>query len=443
MEKVKIPTLVGIVFLTISLSAAIVLIKQRQIFRLGAQQKYPPQNVKTTNITSSSFTVIWSTQQQTTGFVQWGESKNNLDKTSSSEMKNKSYLHSSTVNELQPNKTYYFKINSDGNLYGNSQEPWEVKTAPPVTSDSPSGNFKISGKVITASGKEASNIIVIAEIEGASPLSTTTSENGNWIISADTVPNSNIDRYLELSPNTKVSILAQAGPQGISTAEFYLSDEQTVLPPIILGQNHNFTDLPQAQEKTSPISEIKAPQIISKKPRFNTEKISENKSGIEEISIESIDEGETIYTTRPEFFGKAPPQKEIIIKIESESPISETIKTSQNGTWRWSPPIEIAPGNHKITITYRDNNGVLKSIVKNFSVQAAETKEPAFESTPSGTLKPTPTITPTPINTSPQTKSSPSATPVQPVSGVKTPTLILILTSILLFAISGFLLFTN
>lgn len=444
MERVKIPTIVGIFLLTISLPIAVVLIKQKQIFRLGAQQDYPPQDVKITNVTDSSFTVIWSTQQQTTGFVQWGESENKLDQTASTEIETKSYLHSSTVSGLRPNRKYYFKINSNGNTYGNGQSPWEIKTGPEKSTDAPSGNFRIGGKVITASGSEASNILIIVQIEGGYPLSTVTSPNGNWIISTDTVLDNNLSNYITLSPDTKVSVIAQGGPQGISTAEFYLRSGE-YLPPMVLGENHDFTNVADTafQESMLPSSEVNAPNKTQKKARFDTETQATKTTGQgENLSIDSIEDGEIIYTTKPEFFGKAPSQEEITIKVESENPISETIRASQNGVWRWSPRSPLSPGEHKITITYQDESGVLKRIVKNFVVQASESNEPAFESTPSASLMPT--IIPQPTaTTSAQKTASPSATPAQPVSGTKTPTLILISIGLLLFATSGFLLFAD
>ncbi len=441
MEKLRIPTIIGLFILLISLPLAVILVKQRQILRLGAEGNYPPQNLKITNITSSSFSVIWTTSSQTASFVIWGGSEDNLNQTAPDETGNKSFVHSSTIQGLSPGKTYYFKISTNGNVYDNTQKAWSVKTASLTNANSSSNNARMGGKIVTASGSEASNALVIINIEGAQTLSTLTSQNGNWIINLDSVLTSNLDNYLQLSPNTKVSVTAQAGPQGISTAEFYLGAGQS-LPPMILGQNHNFTNISATQGESVPNSEITTPQQTSKKPKFNTEGATSTTSKV--VSLDSVEEGEKIFTTKPEFFGKAPPQEQITIKVESESPISETIKVPSNGVWKWTPPTSLPSGVHKVTITYRDEDGVLKSIVRNFIVQAAEANEPAFESTPSASLTPTPQASIMPTSTpSAQKTASPSATPAQPVSGVKTPTLILLSIGLLLFMASGILLFAN
>lgn len=449
MGKIKIPTILGLLILTLSLPAATLLVNRRQIFKLGAKLEFPPQEVNVTNITDSSFTVIWTTSEPTTGFVSWGESENKLDKTQQSEMESKSYLHSSTISGLSPNKKYYFKINSNGNFYSNNDKAWETKTAPTKTTMSPSGNIKIGGKVITASGEEAAEILILVKIPGASLISTVTSQNGNWIISLDTVANENLTNYMKLSPEDKATITALAGPKGVATAEIYLKIGQDI-PPMILGKNYNFSDQPKADETQSIKSEITAPEEISKTPKFETEKTENVET--KDFSLDSTEEGETIYTTKPEFFGKAPPGKEIIIKLESENQISAKTSSSNDGVWRWSPPKPITPGAHKITITYKDENGVIRSIVRNFVVQAAESNEPAFESTPSANLTPTPrptsTATPTtnPTSTNTAQTTIKTATPTlmpQPETGVKIPTLLLFSLGLLLFTVSGFLVLKN
>ncbi len=456
-QKVTIPTIIGVLFLMSSLPIAVLMVNQRQNIKSGAQQINPPQEVKVTNVTDSSFTVTWLTKSPSTGFVVWGENENNLNKTDLSETEDNSYIHSVTITGLLPNKLYYFKINSGGNLYSDSQKAWVVKTAPIKNSTSPSSNLKIGGKVITASGKEAANTLVFLEIEGATPLSTITSQNGNWIISLDIIVDKNSNNYLQITPDMLAKITAQAGPQGNSWAKVYLNESKT-LPPMILGENHDFTSITNTeitQESSLPLSEISSPPQIPKKPKFSTEDVSSTtNSSKTEITIESLEENETIYTTTPEFFGKAPPQTEITIKVESENPMSATISVSKNGEWKWSPPKPLTPGKHKITITYRDENGVLRSIVKNFIVQAAEVNEPAFESTPSATIKtePSPSLSPTPttkntptttVTTTPRPTLATTQTTQLPDSGVKTPTILLFGIGLLLFIASGIMLFAN
>lgn len=238
-----------------------------------------------------------------------------------------------------------------------------------------------------------------------------------------------------------LEINVQAGPEGIASAQIY-AEKATATPLITLGQTYDFRNLTTNQNDSLPKSEIQGPQETNKQPKFDISGYSTS-SPSSTVSIESIKEGETINTTSPEFFGKGPASKQITITVESENPQTGTVLVGTNGIWRWSPPSGLTPGTHKITLTYRDDNGVLRSIVRTFVVQAAEAGEPAFEATPSASLTPTPTSIVATATPSAQKTASPSATPAQPISGVKAPTLILFGTGLLLFVASGFLLFAN
>ena len=81
MKKAKIPTIIGIILLIFGLATGVILVQNRQIFRLGAEGQNSPKDVRVSNIASSSLTVSWITDVQTTGFVKYGESSENLDKT--------------------------------------------------------------------------------------------------------------------------------------------------------------------------------------------------------------------------------------------------------------------------------------------------------------------------------------------------------------------------
>jgi len=440
MRKIRIPTLIAILILTLGLSFSIVLIQQKQFFLPSAKSQNTPKDVKISNITDSSFTITWLTQDKADGFVIWGKSKS-LGQTTNEVTKAKGYTHSATITNLEPGTTYYFKINSGGDLYDNDGSPWETKTAPKLSSSETPTIQNISGSIVNALGAPAASVLVFVKAGGSNLLSTYTSENGNWIIPLNKIRTSDLNNSYKINGQDLLEINVQAGPEGIASAQIY-AEKATATPLITLGQTYDFRNLTTNQNDSLPKSEIQGPQETNKQPKFDISGYSTS-SPSSTVSIESIKEGETINTTTPEFFGKAPINKQITITVESENPQTGTISVGTNGIWRWSPPSSLTPGTHKVTLTYRDDNGVLRSIVRTFVVQAAEDGEPAFEATPSASLTPTPTSIVATATPSAQKTASPSATPAQPVSGVKTPTLILFGTGLLLFVASGFLLFAN
>ena len=440
MRKIRIPTLVAILILTLGLSFSIVLTQQKQFFLPSAKSQNMPKDVKISNITDSSFTITWLTQDKADGFVIWGKSKS-LGQTTNEETKAKGYTHSATITNLEPETTYYFKINSGGDLYDNDGSPWETKTAPKLSSSETPAIQNISGSIVNALGAPAASVLVFVKAGGSNLLSTYTSENGNWIIPLNKIRTSDLNNSYKINGQDLLEINVQAGPEGIASAQIY-AEKATATPLITLGQTYDFRNLTTNQNDSLPKSEIQGPQETNKQPKFDISGYSTS-SPSSTVSIESIKEGETINTTTPEFFGKAPINKQITITVESENPQTGTVLVGTNGIWRWSPPSGLTPGTHKVTLTYRDDNGVLRSIVRTFVVQAAEAGEPAFEATPSASLTPTPTSIVATATPSAQKTASPSATPAQPISGVKAPTLILFGTGLLLFVASGFLLFAN
>jgi len=117
--------------MVLALSAGLLFINREQIFKLSAQTDLIPNNVKVSNITGSSFTVSWITARETGGFLTWGENKNSLNQTVPDEIGTQNYTHFVDVKNLTAGKTYYFKINSAGTLYG--QDKTNLGQLPPVS----------------------------------------------------------------------------------------------------------------------------------------------------------------------------------------------------------------------------------------------------------------------------------------------------------------------
>lgn len=417
-KKAKIPTILGIGIMAIGLAAGVMLIQNTQIFKLSADGGTPPKDIRITNVADSSFTITWTTEKETSGFVAWGESQSSLTRTESDELNTNSFTHSVTIRGLEPQKKYYFKINSDSEDFDNAGIPWEVSLGP--TLSAPKDNYIISGNVLTATGTPPAGALVYVSIGGVNPLSTIASENGSWLISLSQARLANLSDYYDPNKNDLIEIFIQAGPLGTSSAQIYPVSARPV-PPLILGQVHDFKNLPPSvAEDQLPVSDIEAPDQIDKESRFNLSDSATTPPG-SKVTLDSVVEGEIINSTKPEFFGQGPSGAQITITVESDDPISDTAKIPRSGNWQWSPPADLAPGSHKITIKWRDTDGILRTITKNFVVQAAE--GPAFVATPSASLTPTPKITPT---TTPRATSTASATakPI-PDSGSLTPTILL------------------
>ena len=427
---IKIPTIIGVLFLLAGLAAGIILIQNTKVFRSGAAATAMPKDVRITNITEGSFTVTWRTDSKTVGFVQYGESQNNLGQTAEEETSDAANVHFVDVKNLKEQDTYYFKIYSEGDVYDENGVPWTANTGANI--GEPESSIIMSGKIEEV-GSADGHSIVIATVPGGSPLSVLTSDSGSWLINLAHTRTSALNSYASIDTKlTVVEILVQGSTQ-IATAKI-TPEAGKYTPTIKLGSVNDFTNtLPGGSEV--PGSELSLPNNIpTPESKFSVEET--NIQGNDKpVTLESIDDGETVNTDTPEFFGEGPPGTEITVTIESD-PVTQTANVGANGAWQITTPQNLEPGDHKVTVSWRDALGVLRTFTRSFVVSAAE--GPAFEASSSASLTPTPTTTATATATP---TLSPTATPLVsptattstvplPVTGTLTPTIALFIMSV-------------
>ncbi len=424
MRKSKIPTIIGVVLLIVGLGAGILLVQNRQIFRLGATQEEAPKDVRITNVTDTSFTVSWTTAKEALGFISWGETENSLTRTEEDEVGAPGVTHILSVKSLKPETNYFFKINSAGNEYNNNGLVWQAKTGP--TLSQPKSNL-VSGNVLTSSGSPAKNALVYLTVGGSSPLSTITSQNGSWVVSISSARTNDLASLVTIDESTTLlEISVNAGPDGVSTAQIYPQAAKPV-PSMMLGSTHDFKSLSPSESAETPRASVELPETATQSSGFEVEEGTATPSATT-VTLDSVTQGETLTTTQPEFFGEAPPGTELTITLESD-PITDEVKVPSSGEWNWTPPSDLAEGTHTITIKWTDVSGILRTLTRTFVVEASE--GPAFEATPSATLTPTATATATPTASPTATRTStPTATPTAtafatPESGSLTPTVLL------------------
>lgn len=398
MERWKIPTILGLVILLLGVFAGVYLVGNSQIFKIGADETAAPRNVKISNISDNSFTITWTTDKATLGFVKWGESDSSLSSIETDETNSKSFTHTVTIRGLLASTKYFFVINSDGTDFLNNSIPWEASTGGAL--NLLDDLIYVSGSVVSPTGEPIPSAIVHATIGGATTMSTITSVNGGWIIPLSHIRKNNLNEYYEISSKDILEIIVFASENGTSSAQA-LAAKANPLPPMVISKTHDFRNINLKNSDDKPVAQLDLPESESNKDsKLNVSDQALPKE-TEIVTLESIEEGEVVNSTKPEFFGDGPTGTEINITLESD-PVTASTKTTSSG-WSWTPPSNLEPGLHTITISWRDGNGILKSIKRTFTVLAAD-DNPAFESTPSATLSPT--ITPRPT-----TSSTPTSTP--------------------------------
>jgi hypothetical protein len=415
-KNIKLPTIFGVIILVIGVIAGVFLINSRQIFKIGASVASVPKNVRVSNITDNSVTVTWTTDIPSKGFIKWGKSELSLSKVALEDGNETNNIHSANIIGIEAGTSIYFKINSDGKDYDNQGIAWQIQSLGKKINSNE--NIIASGTILNPDGSTPAKAIVYLTVNG-NVASATTSPEGNFVIPLSTY----FETIVDTSP---IEISVQGGTSGTTQAVIYPKTIKFI-PTMILGRSYDFRSAEINNSNQQPESNLTIPEAVEVSSRFEVTRSTEEKETVSTLSIESVDEGEIITTVDPEFFGSAPAGSAIEIKVESELQTA-TIATDSKGKWTWNPPNDLETGEHKLTASFRDSNGILRTITRTFVVSAAE--GPAFESTPSATPINTtePTATATATATSKSTASAQPKTPIattQPIpeTGSLTPTL--------------------
>jgi len=265
MMKKDLPTIIGVLFLIAGLIAGVFLTKYKQQIKINASVSDSPKNVRITNITDSSFSVIWTTDKKNTGFIKYGENAS-IRNVSLEKTRELSYTHLVNITNLSSETIYYFKIHSGVNVFDNNGIQWSITTGKKLTQKEPN---IISGKIVNLNKTGAENTLIAVSMGNSFPLATLTSESGNWSINLSFLRNSSLDSYLNIDDkNSLIEISVQSTPSETSTAKvFPISSKPT--PEIKLGNVYDFRSTIPQVGSFFPSADLKLPTISTEESSLN------------------------------------------------------------------------------------------------------------------------------------------------------------------------------
>ncbi|MDD4937576.1 MAG: Ig-like domain-containing protein [Candidatus Shapirobacteria bacterium] len=412
-----IPTILGLLLLIAAVFGGVILTSKNFNFNPQASGGCEPINPQITNVTYESAVISFSTNAECLTNININNQITKNDKSSK--------IHYFEINSLKENSDYSFSIISGGNNFNSSS--FQINTAKKPVNQSISSDLAW-GKILNPDGNPASNVLVYLNIPGASPLSAITTSSGNWNITLSTSFNDSKTNWFTPPQGLEEDIFIISSNQ-ITTQIINNTSLNNPVPDIIIGQD-NLTS-PQVETKANgvlPSAEINIDNSIDKK-----------------LDILNPTDNESLSTKKPEFFGTAPSKSKITIEVHSSEILNGETISDENGEWNWSVPKNLTPGEHTITVTTKNEAGVLETITRKFIVLAAENdtnftaSSSAVTNTPTPTPKiiitPTPTATPTPIITKVENPSTSSGIPK---TGATFPTFIIIFSSLCLLTVSLF-----
>lgn len=405
----RIPTLLGILFLAGGLGVGIYVVNQGTGgFLPKASPESTPKNVKITNITDSSFSISFLTDSATPGYVKYGTEANKLQQQTSDDRDQLSgsvgqfTTHHITLRNLTPATPYYVAIGTASReIYTDNGKPYMITTAPKI-GGAPEA-LTAYGSVVTKASTPASDSIVYLSVDGASPLSTLVKSSGSWAIPLSTARTKALSSYVSTTPETNVDIFVQGKESSnIATAKVTVAKTQPVAT-ITLGQQGVDLSGTDAGSTATPIDvsggTVASSTATEQASKFSASQLSSptesSGSAVASLGITfsnpSVD-GEQINTTKPALQGTAPAKTKLTIEVHSDPVYKGSVTTDANGNWSFTPSGDLSPGDHTITVSYKDANGKTVTEKRTFKVLAmGSSTNPAFTSSPSASPTPSPT----------------------------------------------------
>lgn len=381
----RIPTIFGIGIVVLGIVLTTIIVRVQTGLRSSASNSQQPQNVKITNLSDNSFTITYKTDIATTGSVSYGSSKQlgNVQ-LEGPDSKN---VHSITVEKLLPLTKYYLVIASGQNTFLNNGIPFEISTGPNISSPS-ALQAVVKGKVILPDGNAPSEALIYLNADGSQLLSTTVTKNGEFNFSLKELRTNDLLKYFEFNEDTILKL--EALNNSLKSTVLSSLNQTGLLPTITLSNDYDFTKdyIPIASESAQAGFPSIAFKSKNSKPQILTPK-----------------KDQAFTDQKPQFQGTSLPNETVEIIIHSDENIQTQVTADSNGNWTYQPPANLSSGAHTITIKTRDSSGILTTIVRSFTVFAAESE--ASES-----------ATPTPIIIIPTSFPPPTFMPMESKGGL-------------------------
>lgn len=336
----KIPTLVGLA-LVIGLVGVVALTttslqKVTSLFsRADSSQTLilPP---TTANISDTSFSVYWITASPSLGSVNYGQTT--LLASGPTVDDRNSTTHLVRVTGLKPATKYYFRINSSNP----SEAPLEVTTNAALST----ALEPIFGKVLDVTNQTLEGALVVWQGKTV----TLSKADGSFVLPV-----------YDITPGQSEQIVVTSD-SGSATVNCTYGHDQP-LPAIKLGDNVN-CDKQTQTGFTVPSNLTGAPSV----------------GGQLEVNLK---DKETVSTPLPTIGGKAGPNQVVNIIVHSAIPYSGSVKADRDGNWTWTPPANLATGDHTATITITNPDGTTQTITRQFTVISGEPILPITSGSPS------------------------------------------------------------
>lgn len=365
----RIPTLAAIglvVVLVAGVALSVAGLGQVTKFFNFASSGTQPSRVAVVNVNDASFTVTWLTDKEEGGSVAYGPTQSlgsgvAIDDRNLTKPDGKYRTHFVRISGLAAGTKYFYKIQPGGTV-ADTMTGAKLAAVPAVD--------PIYGQVTGGGGA-----LAVWEAAGAGKLAAIVKDDGNYVLPIGNARTQDLTSFFSLASGTAETITIDNG-DGTSTISC-VGGKDRPLPTVTMGMTVD------CQAKTAKPSLPSATKATASGGFKVPTKAPTTTSGSTDVNISN---GETVSTPLPTISGKAGPGQVVKIKIESETPYSGTVIADPAGNWSWTPPANLAPGDHMVTITVVNADGTTQTVTRQFTVNAGSSILPITSGTPSATL---------------------------------------------------------
>lgn len=433
MQKTKrIPTLLALMLLVVTVGGIGFLFEGITRQSTIASLSIEPKSVMITNLTDSSFTFTWQTDEPATGTLLAtsvaGKKYSAFDERDITGKMGKYLTHSITVRTLSPSTMYSITVLSNGKKYPVETKGFQVTTLPTLSSDAPLLDPAF-GSIQTAGNLPAEGALVYLNLDGSQTLSTLVRTSGSWIIPLSLIRTQDGAAYITSQDRINETIVIQLGTSESRVATDTLNDAP--VPDIILGQPYDFRG--RDAKKTTPATLAQKQIIPTTNPKQTVLGETTDKT-INGVALTAPVQGATISSNKPLITGIGIAGKTVTITMGITDPTIGSTVVAKDRTWRYTPKQALSPGKQSVTITTVDSKNKPVAITHTFTILKSGSQV-LGDATPSGTIAATPSATAAPTPTS-VIQATESATPTAMLSGEEMPTSGSFLPTLLLIALA-------
>ncbi len=423
----RIPSLLGLLFLAMSVGIVSWFGKNYTQLRSKASVGETPGNVQISNITDTSFTVSYTTEESVIGVISYGrDSKlgqaglDNRDREAGKSSPRQ--LHYIIITQLDPGTKYYFTILSGTMEFRNNNQPYDVTTVGKPLEGSPS-TTSITGSVNLSDGSIPVDGIVYLSTSTSQLLSVLLKIDGTYLLSVNSLRTSDLTNNITLESDTLLQmVIRNASSQSHVSVK---AGNANPVPLVTLSKDYDFTIDTSLASFTASESAVASPSgaLTPVAPSSSFPLFSEKVANMADILTPK--EAEKFTDQQPLFQGTAAvPNATVVINIDSTLGLQNSVKADNFGNWQFRPSTPLIPGQHIITIQTLDASGIKKTIKRSFTVLAegSQFTEPSVSPTgPTPTVSTSPVPSPTtPVSTSPGPTAIPTSLPTATSTPVPT-----------------------